>query len=167
MGLFDRRRVELINGDILEMLPMNEPHAYAVQLGTYLLMRQLPPSHYTVRVQLPMRLGEMRPMPEFVVLAGSPRENNTHPISALLVIEISDASLTFDRTDKAELYAAFGITDYWIADLNAKRVDVHRKPLSDPSGVIVYSERYSVGHGATLTALNIPALTFSVEKLIP
>src|SRR5258708_5800125 len=71
-GVFDGRRLELINGDLLEMPPMNDPHAQAVQLGTYALMQLFPPPSTTVRVQLPMRLGESRPLPDFVIVLGTP-----------------------------------------------------------------------------------------------
>ena len=167
MGLFGRRRVELIDGDILEQMPMNEPHAYCVQLGTYLLMSKLPPQRYTVRIQLPMRLGEERPLPDFAVVAGPPRDNSSHPETALLVIEVSDATLAFDLTDKAELYAANGIPEYWLADVNAKRILVHRKPQRDRAGNAVYADIFPVERGATVTALNVPELVIGVDELIP
>src|SRR5258708_158074 len=99
-GLFDGQRVELIDGDILEMSPMNDPHAQAIQLMTYALMEVFPPTRATVRVQCPMRLGESRPFPDFAVVEGTPREVVSHPTSALLVIEVNDTTLHFDRNEK-------------------------------------------------------------------
>ena len=87
-GMFDGQRVELIDGEILEMPPMNDPHAQSVQLGNYALPAIFPATTATIRVQLPMRLGESRPFPDLVVAEGTPREVNRHPETALLVVEM-------------------------------------------------------------------------------
>jgi Uma2 family endonuclease len=166
-GVFDSRRVELIDGDILEMLPMNDPHGYSVQLGTYLLIRLFSPDKFTVRVQLPLRLGDSRPLPDFAVVIGSPAENDQHPRSALLIIEVSDTTLEFDQTEKAQLYAAHGVPDYWIADLNAKRIEVRRKPVVGEGGKASYSEFLTVSQDQMLSPLAAPDLSIRVKNLVP
>jgi len=166
-GVFDPQRVELIDGDILEMPPINDPHAFSVQLGTYLLIRLFSPDKFTVRVQLPLRLGESRPLPDFAVVLGSPVENEQHPTSALLIIEISDTTLEYDQTDKAQLYAAHGIPDYWIADLNARRIEVRRKPVVAENGEAGYSEFFTVSQDQTLSPLADPDLWIRVKALVP
>ncbi|HET6246932.1 MAG TPA: Uma2 family endonuclease [Tepidisphaeraceae bacterium] len=127
-GVFDAHRVELIEGQLLEMPAMNEPHALAVQMGTYLLMKTFPPDRFTVRVQLPMALGESRPLPDFVILNGPPAQNFRNPATAMLVIEVSDTTLDYDQVDKGELYAMHGLPEYWIVNLGARCLEVRRKP---------------------------------------
>src|SRR4051812_42541650 len=95
-GLLDGRRVELIRGEILERPPMNTPHAYSIQVGTYVLLRVFPPDRATMRVQLPLKLGDSRPFPDLAIVAGRPQEVIEHPSTAMLIIEVSDTTLDFD-----------------------------------------------------------------------
>jgi Uma2 family endonuclease len=111
------------------MAPMKDPHAQAVRLATYALLQVFRPDQATVSVQCPMRLGESRPLPDLVILNGTPRQIITHPTTGLLVIEISDSTLEYDQTDNAALYAANMIPEYWIINLNAQCVDVRRSPF--------------------------------------
>ena len=163
-GAFDGHRVELIEGDILEMLPMNDPHAYAVQIGNYTLIKLFPPTRFTVRVQLPLRLGDSRPLPDFAIIAGPPLSNQQHPTSALLVIEVSDTTLEFDQVEKARLYASHGIPEYWIADLNARRIEVRRSPVKGADAR--YTEIFVVAQGETVSPLASPELSLKVQDLI-
>jgi Uma2 family endonuclease len=178
-GLLDGRRVELINGDllekhvelidgdILEQAPMNDPHAQAIQLGTYALLQAFPPTHFTLRVQCPMRLGESRPFPDFVVVSGTPREVVNHPTSALLVIEVSDTTLDFDRGEKALLYAANGITDYWIVNLNEKCVEVYRESTRAAGDERKYGEPRIYRASDVVNLLAAPQTSIAVADLLP
>ena len=83
-----------------------------------------------VRSQLPLALdAASEPEPDVAVVAGSPRDyRDAHPSTALLIVEVADTSLEFDRTTKASLYARAGIPDYWLVNLVDARVEVHRNP---------------------------------------
>ncbi|HZL35667.1 MAG TPA: Uma2 family endonuclease [Tepidisphaeraceae bacterium] len=166
-GAFDGRRVELMNGEILEFPPMNDPHAQAIRLGDYALREIFPPDRVTISVQCPMRLGEARPMPDFVVVAGTLRQIVQHPTAALLVIKVSDSSLEYDRTEKAQLYAAHGIADYWIINLNGRCLEVHRNPVRAESGQWQYGELRVYSGAQTAAPLAAPQVELKVADLLP
>lgn len=128
-GLFDRQPLELIEGEIYRMSPMNEPHAQAVRLAQYALQRRFSIEQYTVQIQCPMRLGERsRPEPDVALLAGAVPEMTGHPTTALLIIEVSDSTLEFDSQEKFALYAKYRIADYWIVNLRDRILHVNRQP---------------------------------------
>jgi Uma2 family endonuclease len=166
-GVFDGHRVELINGEILELPEMNDPHAQAVQLATYALLPVFPPTSATVRCQLPMRLGESRPLPDLVVVAGTPRQVAQHPTTALLVIEVSDSTLAFDRGEQADLYASNAIADYWIINVQDRCLEVFRKPVVDAAGIGHYSERLVFAPTQTVSPLAAPQQLIAVADLLP
>jgi len=166
-GVFDHRRVELINGDILEMPPMNDPHAQVIQLGTYLLPRVFPPDRCTVRVQCPIRLGESRPFPDFAVVAGTPRQVVHHPTTAMLIVEVSDTTLEFDQVDKAALYAMHGIPEYWIVDINGRRLEVRRKPVGIGTKAAKYDQVQIFGETQKVSPVSAPDALIVVGELLP
>src|SRR5262245_58521196 len=109
-------RLELIEGRIVEKeRPMNSPHATSLTL-TEVEMRRIFPSGHVIRVQLPLKLGlRNEPLPDVAVVTGSVRDYSAnHPTTAVLVIEISDTTLRFDRTTKASIYARANIPEYWL-----------------------------------------------------
>ena len=138
-------RVELIDGDIIAVTPQKSRHATAVSLaGTAL--RQAFGDDVHVRSQLPLALDRTsEPEPDIAVVAGSPRDyRDAHPSTALLIVEIADTSLEFDRTKKAALYARAGILDYWIVNLVDEVVEVHGNPqrtIDQPPGVALCQRR--------------------------
>ena len=104
--LAENDRVELIGGEILAVTPQKSPHATAVSLANEALRRVLGPDMF-IRVQLPLAMGDdSEPEPDITVVGGSIRDyRDAHPESAVLVIEISDSTLAFDRQVKGSLYA--------------------------------------------------------------
>jgi Uma2 family endonuclease len=166
-GWFDGKRVELVNGEILELPPMNDPHAQAVQLANYALLPIFPPTTSTIGVQCPMRLGESRPVPDLVVVKGTPREVSRHPETALLVIEVSDTSLEFDRIDKSKLYASHLLPEYWIINLQGRCVEVYRSPLAADRADPRYRETRVVAENESLSPLAAPEAIIRVADLLP
>ncbi len=166
-GVFDGQRVELINGEILELPEMNDPHAQAVRLVSYALLPIFPPTSATISVQCPMRLGESRPFPDIVVVAGTPRQVAKHPTTALLIIEVSDSTIAFDRGEQADLYATHGIADYWIVNVKDRCVEVFRKPVLDDAGNAHYSERLVLAATESLSPLATPGQVIRVAELLP
>ena len=126
-------RVELIEGEIIKMSPQNTPHAVAVSLISEIL-RVFFGKGYYVRTQMPMDINEIsEPEPDVAVVSGTPRDYLLgHPTTALLIVEVSDSTLAYDRNQKASLYAKADIADYWIVNLINRRLEVHREPAPMP-----------------------------------
>ena len=151
---FDRK-VQLILGEIIEMDPLGPMHA---DLAAYLLdwsVRSTSRSKFQVRTQSTVELPELDSCPEpDVFWVKSRRYLDSHPTAAdtLLAIEVADSSLHFDRTTKAELYAAAGIQEYWVVDVQGKCVYVMREIAADNH----YGWQRTAKVGETLSPLASP-----------
>jgi Uma2 family endonuclease len=126
-------RVELIDGEIVTMPPQKSRHATAVRLAE-IALRQAFGDGFDIRTQLPLALDSTsEPEPDVAVVVGAPRTyRDQHPPTALLVVEVADVTLTFDRTVKASVYARARIADYWLLNLVDGVLDVHRSPEPSP-----------------------------------
>ncbi|MBI3799790.1 MAG: Uma2 family endonuclease, partial [Deltaproteobacteria bacterium] len=123
-------RVELIGGRIVTMSPQNSPHFTAICLAEDAL-RAIFGTGYVVRVQGPLDLNpSSQPEPDIAIVRGSVRDHaHAHPTTALLVVEVSESSLAFDRGEKASLYASADIPECWIVNLPDHRLEVYRDPV--------------------------------------
>jgi Uma2 family endonuclease len=126
-GAFDGRRVQLINGEIIEMAAMNRPHADALERARDVLLPRLPAGGH-LHQQVPIGLWttgprDGNPEPDGLVLDAQERVQ--------LVLEISDTTLDRDLGDKATIYALAGAPLYWVLDLNGRRLHLHHDPLPD------------------------------------
>ncbi|MBT9586901.1 Uma2 family endonuclease [bacterium] len=132
-GAFTGERVELVEGEVIQMSPQNHSHASTVGRLTNLLVIEFYATH-VVRVQLPLDLGSLsQPEPDFALVRWEENDQSLpHPRTADLVIEVSDSSLTFDRGEKACVYAKAGLPEYWIVNLAARQVEVLSNPGPDP-----------------------------------
>jgi Uma2 family endonuclease len=129
-GILEDIPVELIDGEILQMSPINNPHAWACSRLTSLLYRVFGLDAY-IRVQSPFAIDDSEPQPDIAVIAMSQLRQKDHPSSALLVVEVADSTLRFDRSHKASLYASASIQEYWILNLVDRQLEVHRNPQPD------------------------------------
>lgn len=166
-GVFAGRRPMLIRGVLLEQGPMNDPHADAVEGATEVLRGLFAPG-WRIRVQLPLRLGQdTDPFPDVAVLMGGWRDGA--PTTAALVIEVSDTSVAFDLTTKAEVYATGGILDYWVLDLNARALHVFRDPRSLPNnlGAVAYQTHLTLDATQSVQPLAAPTAVVRVADLLP
>lgn len=156
-------RVELIEGEILLMSPDKSRHAATVEIVADVLRRAFG-ARSSVRVQHPIALGaRSEPEPDVAVVVGSPRDYvDAHPATALLVVEVADTSLAFDRTAKAAMYAAAGLPDYWIVNLVDRCVEVHREPSA--AGYVMITAHAG---DETLIALGAPTASIRVSELLP
>src|SRR4051794_26169227 len=142
-GFFRDQRVELIDGEIIEMPPQGEPHGVVIMIVTD-VMKDTFGKHHAIRVQLPLRTAvDEEPEPDVAVTAGDKRDSLTsgRPRSALLVIEVAGTILTYDLGEKAEIYAGAGIEDYWVLDITSRLLHVHRQTIPDPA--LTRGRRYS------------------------
>lgn len=128
-GVLEGTHVELIDGELLEIEVTHSPrHASSIVRATDVLRRAYP--QHLVLTQLPLALTDQdEPEPDVAVVAGTIDDYATqHPTTAVLVVEVSDTSLPYDRTAKAALYARSGIPTYWIIDLVHDCVEVRTGP---------------------------------------
>lgn len=162
-GIFDEdEHLELLEGVIVAMAPQGPTHAHYIQWLNRLLVRRLG-DDYAVRPQLALTLGERNePEPDLTVVRAASASREHHPETAFLAIEVSGDSLRKDRRVKASVYARFGITEYWIVNVEARVVEVY----SDPDAVkAAYLRTRTVSRAETLTSEALPALSFSVADL--
>ena len=168
-GVFYGRRVQLIRGEVFEMSPMLEPHVSGVALTQYALQAAFGAGHF-VRTQAPLDAGTPSdPEPDVAVVPGGPRTyTQAPPASAtLLVVEVADSTLYFDTTTKAELYATAGIKDYWVLDVENRRLHVFRDPQPLPDGGASYHDHRTLGPADTVSPLAVPSASLRVSDLLP
>ena len=156
-------RVELLEGQLVDMSPIGPRHALAVDTLNELLIMAAA-GRAAVRVQGPIVLDDTsEPEPDFTLLRrpwqGYPDEH-PRPPDVYLLIEVSDSSLDFDLGAKLELYARSGIREFWVVDLMADRFLVHRCP--NDSG---YDSIDSVDTSGTLQVEALPGLTIPVARI--
>lgn len=124
-------RVELIDGEIVDMSPIGPFHSGSVnKLARRFMGNEA--GRWWVSIQAPLDLGKFD-MPEPDVALLRPADDcytNSHPVAAdvFLLIEVSDSSLGFDRSVKLPLYAKHGIPEVWILNVPQRQLEVHRLP---------------------------------------
>jgi len=167
-GVWADRRPFLLRGTVWEQGTMNPTHAGLLNLVNAALLPILPPDTY-VRVQQPLSLNRTTdPMPDIAVVAGQMRDHLVvHPTTAILVVEVSDTTLFFDLTSKAEAYAEAGLPEYWVIDANAGQLLVFRDPVAIPAGGHTYHTRLTLSPTDIVTPLAAPNQPVRVADLLP
>ena len=169
-GRFTDRRVMLIDG-VIFVTPLPDPlHNLSVGLIDDWL-RTVFAAGYHVRNQMAFDVGTRSdPGPDLAVVAGNRRDLATREATAaVLVVEVADSSLDLDTTTKAELYATAGVPDYWVIDLDHRRLLVFRDPEPLPAGLgaTAYRTRLSLGSNDVVSPLANPAAVVWVRDLLP
>jgi len=157
-------RVELLEGEITAMSPLGSRHAASVNRLANLLFEAVHGSAL-VAVQNPIRLSpRSEPQPDLTLL--KPRADfyaSAHPgpEDVLLLIEVAESSASHDRDTKFPIYARAGISECWLADLDARHVEIHRQPAPDG-----YRDVQRLAPGQALTCLALPGLRIRVEDVL-
>jgi Uma2 family endonuclease len=157
-------RVELIRGVIREMTPKGRRHAVAVAKGIQVFAVELS-GRATVFVQDPlMKKGlDSEPEPDILITSNpDPESYGTEQSSPLLVIEIADSSLKYDRLTKAALYAEAEIPEYWIVNLVGDVLEVFRQPKNG-----IYQSKIELQPGQHIAPQAWPDVEIDVARLIP
>ncbi len=167
-GLFERERLELIEGDLISKMGKNRPHVNAFTLMHLWLLEAFGKQFVNAEAPIDVSPNDNplnEPEPDLIVLNRESSDivsGNPQPRDLSLVVEIADTTLTFDLTIKAALYARAGIVEYWVLDVAARRLFVHRNPASGKyTAVTVYSENEGVAPVAAPTAEFRPAQAFA------
>jgi Uma2 family endonuclease len=157
-------RVELIDGEIFDMPAIGSPHAAITNRLARIFSRTLRDEVALVSVQNPLRLDAYNePEPDVMLL--TPRQDdyqNRHPSAAdvILLVEVSDSSLAYDRGIKLALYARFGVPEVWIVDLVGAAIEVYRQPAG-----AAYARKERLTSGSLTPAL-VPGVTLDVGALL-
>ena len=158
-------RVELIEGEIVLMPPMLNPHASILRRLDRLFMRLLTEDQATVQCQCPIYLpNDQEPEPDLVLLRPRPDfyyQAHPMPQDVLLALEVSESTLRYDRAVKAPLYALHRIPEYWIVNIPGQAIEVHRSP-----DLGAYRETAVLTHGSTLTPLTFPHLSIPASDIL-
>jgi len=158
-------RVELLDGEIVEMSPIGDRHASVVARLTRLFSSQLG-ERGLVWVQNPVRLRVVRSVPQPDVVLARPRADfyatgKPGPDDVLLLIEVMDTSAETDRHVKLPLYARAGIGEVWLLDLTTDRVDIFRQPTADG-----YRQATTLERRDRLTPEAFPDFSLTVADLL-
>ena len=158
-------RVQLIDGEIIVMPPIGNRHASGVdRLGEAWISRLQGAAH--VRIQGPVRLDEnSEPEPDVLLLLRRDDFYETAhpgPADVLLLIEVADSTLDFDRNTKLRLYANAGIPEVWIVNLRDRRVEAYAEP---DDGAYAAVRHFEVGD--TISPQAFPDIALPVERIIP
>lgn len=164
--LHEDDRVELIAGEILQMAPIGSRHAGCVdRINQFFALHVA--GQAIVRIQNPIRLNNLsEPEPDMTLL--TPRQDfytasHPGPQDVLLVVEVADTSVGFDRRTKIPLYGRVGIQEAWLVDLTQEHIEVHRQPTSSRRG---YRDVQHYTRGMSLSLLAFPALHLTVEDIL-
>lgn len=162
-GILDEdEHVELLEGVIARMSPQNDPHGFALEELTHLLV-PLVQGRYRVRIQSPVTLGDRsEPEPDVAIVPPRSVRGRGHPTSALLVIEISESSLRKDRIVKGRIYSRAGIPEYWIVNLVERCIEIYRDPDAEAGA---YRTSLRVEKGAEARPASVSGVGVPVAAL--
>jgi Uma2 family endonuclease len=164
--LHEDDRVELIEGEIIEMPPIGSLHSSIVDRLVWLLHQKVNLNESLIRVQEPVRLSaESEPLPDVVIVPFREdfyRQRHPGPDEVLLVIEVADSSLAYEHEVKIPLYGKSGVPEVWVVDANGGAVDVFGQPYDGG-----YSEHHHfVDSAASLTPTKLPSLMLQLKDIL-
>jgi len=170
-NLFGGRRTELIHGEIIYMCAQYDLHAFGVSRAFSWLNRAFPENRFWVRPQMTLHCGENVPEPDLAVIPDPPKPTKTvmKGDRAVLIIEVSDTTLEMDTLTKPEIYAGAKVPDYWVLDVNLRRLIVHREPTGSVGARMGprYKSIVTYDDSARVAPLAAPKKFIRVSKMLP
>ena len=162
--LSENDRVELLDGELIQMPPIGDWHAGSVDWLNYELVPALQ-GRAIVRVQNPVRLSnDSEPQPDLTLLRFRDdfyRSGHPAPEDVLLLIEVADTSIGYDRGAKLAAYARAGIPEVWIANRNDRRIEAYTEPAGNE-----YASVRHIGSGSSIAPLHFPDIALAVDRII-
>ncbi|WKN40756.1 Uma2 family endonuclease [Tunicatimonas pelagia] len=154
------QRIELIDGEIIDISPINQPHAACVRKLIRFFQQHLPLDQYILDAQNPLQLTEHTlPQPDLIIAHYRSElltEEHIQPTDVTLLIEVSDATYSYDRNKKYAQYASAGIPIYWIVNLNKQRVEVYSQPEGNQYlREEIHQKAFNVLEGITISPSDI------------
>jgi Uma2 family endonuclease len=163
-------RLQLLGGELVVSEPRNSAHYTAIGLVADALWTALPPG-WRVRTQGPVELDdESEPEPDVAVTPGDRRSyTRRHPSRPVLVVEVAESRLAFDREHKGSLYARAHLEDYWILNVVDRVLEIYRRPVADPSSPFGrrYTSREIFRAESFVELLAVPGARVRVGDLLP
>jgi Uma2 family endonuclease len=164
-GIFPKdARLELIEGEIVEMSPIGSPHAACVD-ALALLFNEIARRRFIVRVQSPVRLNDFcEPQPDVTLLRWRDdfyRSAHPTPANVLLVIEVADTTVETDRKVKIPLYARAGIPEAWLVNIPDERIEIYSGPSGD-----IYQSVGQFGRGSRALSQTLEGFGVGVDELL-
>ena len=162
--LHEDERLELIDGELIQMAPIGSKHAGCVKSCVH-VFRQYPADWFLLSVQDPVRISDYsEPQPDIAPLRPRPdnyTESNPAAGDVLLVIEVSDTTAAYDRRVKLPRYAAAGIPEAWLVNLPRRSVEVHQEPRDGRYQQVAISRR-----GERITPVALPQVSVAVDDIL-
>lgn len=157
-------RTELLDGEIMLMAPIGSPHAmYISSLNRFYTLAVS--DAVIVRIQTPIRLSSYSEVQPDLALVRfrEDRYRDSHPAppDALLIVEVSDTSLSYDRGRKLRAYARAGIVEYWVLSTGKERLYVYRDPEGEG-----YKTMLEFGRGDSVAPLALPDLNLKLATIL-
>ncbi len=167
-GGFQGLHVYLFRGELLKMTPAGPEHGGATGRNNNRFVRIFDPKGFIVRIQSPFEVpGQSLPEPDIAIVTPAQNDRRPAPDQAVLIIEMSFSTQKHDR-EKAQEYAGAGVADYWIVDLDARRLEQYRGIIDDPSAL--HGKRYADIKvrqiDDAVSPLAAPEISMTVRQLI-
>jgi len=157
-------RLELINGEIIDMAPIGPHHASHLKRLNKLFSKLIDDSTL-IAVQDPLQLGDLsEPEPDFMLLhPSSDFYYQNHPTAndIFLLVEIAESSLKFDQNQKLRLYALHNIPEYWLLNVNDACLEVYRQPYDG-----MYAEKTTLRAGDKITLSQLNDISINIADIL-
>ena len=170
LGVFtETDRIELIKGQLIEMSPKGTAHSVSCGI-LYRELSTLLSGVAALRCQDPISLIDSEPEPDLVIARGREADYlNHHPYPAdiILVIEVSDSTLGFDKTTKLSLYAENNISNYWIVNLVDRQLEYYCQPYQKPNGEYGYLSQQIYLADRSLQLPEFVGILLELDRIFP
>jgi len=161
--LKDYEKAEIIEGELIQKMPIGDKHASIVDVLNRFFIKNVS-DDVRVRIQNPIRLTDYdEPEPDIVLADLTKYDGKRHPRppEILLIVEVSDSTLKYDRDTKLSLYAEAEIPEVWIVNLKNDIIEVHQKPNSG-----IYQLAQIFKRGDVLQSESLSNLELEVDKIL-